>query len=103
MLCTAPGRSRLGAGSALLRWGAELADRERLPIWLEATATGYPLYRRFGFEVVDTLDLNVSERWGATRRADEDWGANAGVALFGTAPEGVVRTVGMRRPPGASS
>lgn len=99
MLCCTPARGRLGAGSALLRWGLEIADREGLPCWLEATPQGYPLYKRFGFQAVEVLDIPVTERWGATRDPDEDWGANAAVDIAGVAPEGVNRTIGMWRYP----
>ncbi|KAB5518085.1 N-acetyltransferase-like protein [Coniochaeta sp. 2T2.1] len=96
LVCT-PKRGRLGAGSALLSWGNELADRERLPIWLEASPKGYGLYRRFGFEDVDMLETDL-QRWGAVRKPDENWGANCAVDRFGVAREGVYRSVGMRRP-----
>lgn len=99
LLCCAPTRSRLGAASALLRWGTELADNEGLPCWLEASPQGYRLYMRFGFEPVDVEDLNVTERWGPIRSPDDDWGANGAVELFGAPPEGTFRSVGMRRLP----
>jgi hypothetical protein len=99
MLCCTPTRTRLGAGSALLRWGAQLADREGLPSWLEASPQGHPLYRRFGFEDVDVLDVHVTEKWGAIRSPNDDWGANAAVGLVGAPPEGIYRSVGMRRLP----
>ncbi|OIW34153.1 N-acetyltransferase-like protein [Coniochaeta ligniaria NRRL 30616] len=98
-LCCAPTRSRLGAGSALLRWVTELADKEGLPCWLEASPLGYPLYRRFGFQDVEVLDLRLTERWGAVRSTDDNWGANTATELVGVAPEGVYRSVGMRRLP----
>jgi hypothetical protein len=89
----------LGAGSALLRWVSEHADRERLPCWLEASPLGYPLYRRVGFQDVEVLDLRLTERWGAIRSADDNWGVNTAVELVGVAPDGVYRSVGMRRLP----
>ena len=99
MLCSMPSRGRMGAGSGLLRWGTEIADREGLRCWLEASPHGYPLYKRFGFEAVDVLDLDLARKWGAVRRPDEDWGANNAVEVAGVAPEGVNRTPGMWRVP----
>lgn len=89
----------MGAGSALLKWGAELADKEGLPSWLEASPEGHGLYKRFGFEPVDVMDLKVKEKWGAVRRPDEDWGARSAVEFAGELPDGVFRTVMMKRPP----
>lgn len=92
-------RHRSGAGSALLRWGTEKADREGKPAYLEASPTGYPLYRRFGFEDLGVHDLAVSERWGVVQGEGEDWGVNSAVALAGPAPAGVFRTAFMKREP----
>lgn len=104
ILACSPTHQGLGAGSALLAWGRELADKEGLTTWLEASPQGYPLYRRFGYEDVDVQDLAVTERWGPVREeeegeAREDWGQNAGVALAGELPRGSFRTVVMRRLP----
>ncbi|GAA5895892.1 hypothetical protein JCM6882_001404 [Rhodosporidiobolus microsporus] len=43
-----PEKQRLGAGSALFRWGCKRADREGVPIYLEATEDGARLYERHG-------------------------------------------------------
>ncbi|KKY30081.1 putative n-acetyltransferase-like protein [Diaporthe ampelina] len=64
ILATTPTRHGLGAGSALLKWGCELADRENKTAWLEASPAGYSLYRRFGFEDVEVQDLKLTELWG---------------------------------------
>ncbi|KAF2963320.1 hypothetical protein GQX73_g10259 [Xylaria multiplex] len=39
----------------------DLADREGLPAYLEATSAGAPLYRKLGFEDVDTLVFDRTE------------------------------------------
>jgi hypothetical protein len=58
------------------------------------------LYKRFGFEDVEVLDTRIGEgKYGAVKRPDEDWGANAAVELAGATPEGVYRSVGMWRSP----
>ncbi|KAJ4396189.1 hypothetical protein N0V93_000408 [Gnomoniopsis smithogilvyi] len=98
LACTTT-RQRLGAGSALLDWGNALADREGMVHWLEASPQGYALYKRFGFEEVEAQDLRVTEIWGPVRGENEDWGAKSAVKLAGELPEGVFRTVVMRRFP----
>ncbi|KAL2021603.1 hypothetical protein VTK56DRAFT_6956 [Thermocarpiscus australiensis] len=93
-----PGRQRLGAGSALVKWGVGLADSLGLPCRLEATPVGYGLYRKFGYEDVDVVDIKVTETWGVVNTNGSNWGANNAVALAGPPPEGVMRFVIMRRP-----
>ncbi|KAL1843826.1 hypothetical protein VTJ49DRAFT_7177 [Mycothermus thermophilus] len=102
LACT-PSRQRLGAGSALMKWGVDLADRLGLPAWVEASPIGYGLYRKFGYQDVDVLDLNITEKWGVTNTDGSNWGANTAVELKGPAPEGVFRTVILRRPPKATT
>jgi hypothetical protein len=99
MLCCRTKRHRMGAGSALLRWGTELADREGLVTWLEASPEGYYAYKKFGFKPVEVQDLKVTEKWGGVRRPDEDWGRNSAVELAGELPEGVFRSASMKRLP----
>ncbi|KAI5860446.1 acyl-CoA N-acyltransferase [Durotheca rogersii] len=45
-----PDHQRRGAGTLLLRWGMEVADKLELPLYLEATGTGLLLYEHEGFE-----------------------------------------------------
>lgn len=99
ILACATTRQRLGAGSALLKWGTKLADREGKTHWLEASPHGYALYKRFGFEEVEAQDLKVTELWGPVRGKYENWGGKSAVELAGDLPEGVFRTVVMRRLP----
>lgn len=99
ILACATTRQRSGTGTALLAWGNEFADKRGIVHWLEASPAGYPLYKRFGFDGVEVQDLNVTEMWGPVREEDEDWGGNSAVELAGELPEGVFRTVVMRRFP----
>ncbi|KAK3945212.1 hypothetical protein QBC46DRAFT_277620 [Diplogelasinospora grovesii] len=101
LACT-PTRHRLGAGTAMVRWGTELADELGLPSMLEASPSGYGLYKKFGYEDIDVIDLNITERWGAAYDG-RNWGKDNAVELAGPAPEGVSRTVVMRRPAKAKS
>lgn len=38
----------------------DIADREGTRTYLEATASGKPVYERLGFRAVDTLDFDLS-------------------------------------------
>ncbi|KAK4132009.1 N-acetyltransferase-like protein [Trichocladium antarcticum] len=92
-------RQRLGAGSALLKLCADIADDLGLPCRLEASPAGYALYRKFGYEDVGVEDLHVTEKWGVVNTDGSNWGGNHAAALIGPAPAGVMRNVIMRRPP----
>jgi GNAT superfamily N-acetyltransferase len=63
LLDTLPAHQRRGAGTKLLRWCADVADQYGLPIYLEASPAGYHLYRKFGFEDVENIDMDLT-RWG---------------------------------------
>ncbi|KAJ8121007.1 hypothetical protein ONZ43_g2436 [Nemania bipapillata] len=65
-LCTRHNYQGRGIGSALLRSVLDLADREGLSAYLEATRVGLPLYRKLGYKVVDTLDFDRKEAGFAT-------------------------------------
>jgi GNAT superfamily N-acetyltransferase len=47
-----PDYQRKGIASDLLKWGFEKSEQLGLPIYLEATAEGRPVYERYGFETV---------------------------------------------------
>jgi GNAT superfamily N-acetyltransferase len=53
-----PGRQGQGVGSAVLRPGLELCDREGLPAYLETSRESSVLfYRRHGFRMIDEIPL----------------------------------------------
>lgn len=56
MLATHPVHQGRGAGKALLDWGLEKADDERLVTYLNATDVGRRMYEKKGFEVVKTIE-----------------------------------------------
>ncbi|SMQ55002.1 unnamed protein product [Zymoseptoria tritici ST99CH_3D7] len=60
-LCTLPEHERRGAGSLALEWGAAKADELGLPAYLEGSPKGVPLYKKFGFEVVESLPLDARD------------------------------------------
>ncbi|KAH8897501.1 N-acetyltransferase-like protein [Thozetella sp. PMI_491] len=98
ILATSSKHRGLGAGSALVRWGTEFADKEGLPAFLNASPKGYPVYKKAGFEPIDVQDLNLRERWNV---ADDgtDWGKHNAVELYGPLAEGCWRTVVMKKLP----
>ncbi|KAH7322017.1 hypothetical protein BKA65DRAFT_437506 [Rhexocercosporidium sp. MPI-PUGE-AT-0058] len=55
MLATLPSYQRMGVAAIQLAWATELADEKRLPCRVEGSAVAVPLYRKFGFEVKDTI------------------------------------------------
>ncbi|KAK7537969.1 acyl-CoA N-acyltransferase [Phyllosticta citricarpa] len=59
LLVTHPDHQGRGAGRLLLRWGFERADAARLPVYIEATPAGLPVYQKAGFEALErhTFDL----------------------------------------------
>lgn len=49
----------------LLKWATERADGAFLPIYLEATNKGRPLYEKFGFENLGLLETGM-EKYGGS-------------------------------------
>ncbi|PYH82554.1 hypothetical protein BO82DRAFT_391645 [Aspergillus uvarum CBS 121591] len=52
MLVTHPQHRRRGAATMLVRWGCELADRTGMPVYIDSTRAGVPVYERLEFVVV---------------------------------------------------
>lgn len=64
LLVTRPDFQGKGAGSALIKHGLAVADELDLPTWLEASEAGYPLYKKLGFEDVETHDVDFAQYGG---------------------------------------
>lgn len=62
MLGTHPEYRQRGAASMLVRWGCELADRDGVLAYVDASKEGARLYQKFGFE--DRSDPVKSEKEG---------------------------------------
>lgn len=45
-----PEHQHRGAGSLLLQWGVNIAEQFDIPIYTEASKSGYGLYEKMGFE-----------------------------------------------------
>lgn len=61
LIGTDPGQQGKGLGSDLLRHALAVCDQQRMPAYLEATTQrNVSLYRRHGFEVLGTIQVNTS-------------------------------------------
>lgn len=54
---THPKAQRRGAGSLLMAWVTELADREGLACWVTSSEMAVPVYKKFGFEVAEVITV----------------------------------------------
>lgn len=61
LLATRPEHHRRGVGAMHLKWGTEKADELGLPAYLEASPMGQPLYKKWGFEPLETLPFDARE------------------------------------------
>lgn len=61
-LFTDPIFQRRGMGNALVQYGNKLADEVGLPVFLQASPYGYPIYYKHGFETVQYLDVDL-RKW----------------------------------------
>lgn len=66
---THPDHQSRGAGSLLLNWGLQKADREGLVTYLDATETGRPVYEKRGFKLVKATEWDRVP-WGGQGK---DW------------------------------
>lgn len=58
-LATHPDYQRRGAGSRLIQWGCDLADKNGTMAYVDASKEGAPLYQKFGF--VDKSEPNSGD------------------------------------------
>lgn len=52
-----------GAGGMLIRWGTEKADRDGVECYLDASPMGAPIYERYGFKTLETINF-FDEKYG---------------------------------------
>ena len=69
-LFTEPSFQRQGMGNALIVYGNQLADRANLPIYLQGSPLGYPLYKKHGFETVRHLDVDLRD-WAPDAKSND--------------------------------
>lgn len=63
IIFTDPKHQRRGVGSKLVKWGTDRADEMGVDAFLEATRFGRPLYENNGFEVTESVVIEVPEKW----------------------------------------
>jgi len=80
-LSVAPKFQGTGVGSALLKWGTDEADKAGVFAWVHSSEMGSNAYRKAGFEVIGTLDIDLDE-W-AVAPPDEEPAEGEEVAKWG--------------------
>ena len=63
-----------GMGNALVEHGNRIADAAGLPIFLQASPYGYPIYEKHGFETVQFLDVDLREWAKGAKGGDKGFG-----------------------------
>ena len=61
ILHTHPSHQGRGAGAQLVKWGTDLADKERLQCYLESSPAGYPLFKKCDFEDVTEMEIELNK------------------------------------------
>jgi GNAT superfamily N-acetyltransferase len=75
LLMTDPAFQRRGIGTALLRWGHELADQEAVPCFLCSSPFGHPLYQSLGWKhVAEPVVVDLKEFVQFAEKGDMGWG-----------------------------
>lgn len=69
-LFTDPPFEKRGMGTALVTYGNQIADEASLPIFLQASPYGFPVYAKHGFETVHFLDVDLRE-WAPNAKAND--------------------------------
>jgi GNAT superfamily N-acetyltransferase len=80
-LSVGPDFQSRGVGSRLLRWGTEMADKAGVFIWVHSSEAAWKTYEKHGFEVVETLDVNLDD-WAPAPPPNEGDGAVWGHYVF---------------------
>lgn len=73
-LHTDPAFQRRGMGTALVQAGNRMADEAGLPILLQASPFGYPVYAANGFEVLGSYDADLREWAPNAKGGDRGYG-----------------------------
>ena len=60
ILHTHPSHQGRGVGAQLVKWGTDLADKERLQCYLESSPAGYPLFKKCDFEDVTEMEIELN-------------------------------------------
>lgn len=60
-LSVAPAHQKRGVGSALLKWGTDVADKANVFIWVHSSEGAAGAYEKSGFKVIGELDVDLDE------------------------------------------
>ncbi|KAI0383323.1 hypothetical protein F5Y04DRAFT_251050 [Hypomontagnella monticulosa] len=60
-LIVSPSHQSRGVGGALMSHGNAIADDLGIPIWVHSSHQAYEAYRKFGFETMRELDIDLDE------------------------------------------
>ncbi|CAK7225283.1 hypothetical protein SBRCBS47491_005834 [Sporothrix bragantina] len=60
-LVVAPEYQRRGVARALLQWGTDICDAQRVFAWVHASDPSWTTYQKVGFEVVRALNVDLDE------------------------------------------
>ena len=63
-----------GMGNELDEYGNRLTDEAGLPIFLQGSPYGYPIYEKHGFETAQYLDVDLREWASGTKSNDKGFG-----------------------------
>ncbi|KAK3181135.1 hypothetical protein K4F52_007550 [Lecanicillium sp. MT-2017a] len=77
LLAVSPKFQDRGAGSGLLRWGTNAAERHGVVAWASSSEPAWPMYEKCRFEVVRSLDVDLDEYAPCTppdEGPDAKWG-----------------------------
>ncbi|KAE8376021.1 acyl-CoA N-acyltransferase [Aspergillus bertholletiae] len=66
-LATDPNYQGKGIGSQLLKWATQKADTMNARLFLEATEEGYPLYKKYGWNLVEEIVLDFEPLGGHSK------------------------------------
>ena len=76
-ICVHPEHQGKGIGSALLKYGTDRADKEKLYCWVQSSEAGSNLFEQDGFEEVGRLEIDLDE-WSCGEVevpvGEESWG-----------------------------
>ncbi|KAL4908891.1 hypothetical protein BDW74DRAFT_174121 [Aspergillus multicolor] len=68
-IATSPESQGQGVARALLTWGMEEGDKTQRRIYLEATTEGFPVYAKYGWRILERIEMDFA-RWGGEGRQE---------------------------------
>lgn len=78
-----PAYQRQGVGSALIRWGTNIADEEGVYCWVFSSNQGWVAFQKLGFGEVGRLEVELDEFAEELRNQQRGWEVgNVCVSLY---------------------